>query len=41
MGVAIAFGLTTTTFLTLFIIPVIYSVVNKIRFKEKKVRAAA
>ncbi|MCX6570480.1 MAG: efflux RND transporter permease subunit [Candidatus Aminicenantes bacterium] len=36
MGVAIAFGLTTTTFLTLFIIPVLYSVVNKIRFKERK-----
>jgi HAE1 family hydrophobic/amphiphilic exporter-1 len=36
MGVAIAFGLTATTFLTLFVIPVIYSVFNKIRFKEKK-----
>ncbi len=40
MGVAIAFGLTATTFLTLFIIPVIYSIVNKIRFKEKKTAAA-
>ncbi len=40
LGVAIAFGLTTTTFLTLFVIPVIYSIVNKIRFKEKKVVAA-
>jgi HAE1 family hydrophobic/amphiphilic exporter-1 len=40
MGVAIAFGLTATTVLTLFVIPVIYSVVNKIRFKEKKVSAA-
>jgi HAE1 family hydrophobic/amphiphilic exporter-1 len=40
MGVAIAFGLTATTLLTLFVIPVIYSVVNKIRFKEKAVRAA-
>jgi len=39
MGVAIAFGLTATTLLTLFIIPVIYSVVNKIRFKEKKAAA--
>jgi HAE1 family hydrophobic/amphiphilic exporter-1 len=39
MGVAIAFGLTATTILTLIVIPVIYSVVNKIRFKEK--RAAA
>jgi HAE1 family hydrophobic/amphiphilic exporter-1 len=39
LGVAIAFGLTATTFLTLFVIPVIYSLFNKIRFKEK--RAAA
>jgi HAE1 family hydrophobic/amphiphilic exporter-1 len=36
LGVVIAFGLTSTTFLTLFVIPVIYSVFNKIRFKEKK-----
>jgi hydrophobic/amphiphilic exporter-1 (mainly G- bacteria), HAE1 family len=41
LGVVIAFGLTSTTFLTLFIIPVIYSIVNKIRFKEKRVAAAA
>jgi len=40
LGVTIAFGLTATTFLTLFVIPVIYSVVNKIRFKERKVEAA-
>jgi hydrophobic/amphiphilic exporter-1 (mainly G- bacteria), HAE1 family len=40
MGVSIAFGLTATTVLTLFVIPVIYSVVNKIRFKEKKIAAA-
>jgi HAE1 family hydrophobic/amphiphilic exporter-1 len=40
LGVAIAFGLTATTFLTLFVIPVIYSIVNKIRFKEKKVEVA-
>ena len=40
MGVAIAFGLTATTVLTLFVIPVIYSVVNKIHFKEKKAAAA-
>jgi HAE1 family hydrophobic/amphiphilic exporter-1 len=39
MGVAIAFGLTATTVLTLFVIPVIYSVVNKIRFKEKRASA--
>ncbi len=36
LGVAIVFGLTATTFLTLFIIPVVYSIVNKIRFKERK-----
>ena len=41
LGVSITFGLTTTTFLTLFVIPVIYSVVNKIRFKEKKAAARA
>jgi HAE1 family hydrophobic/amphiphilic exporter-1 len=39
MGVSIAFGLTATTLLTLFVIPVIYSVFNKIRFKEKKAAA--
>ena len=39
LGVVIAFGLTTTTFLTLFIIPIIYSIFNKIRFKEKKAPA--
>jgi HAE1 family hydrophobic/amphiphilic exporter-1 len=40
MGVSIAFGLTATTFLTLFVIPVIYSLVNRIRFKEKRAEAA-
>jgi HAE1 family hydrophobic/amphiphilic exporter-1 len=40
MGVAIAFGLTATTILTLFVVPVIYSVVNKIRFKQGKPAAA-
>jgi len=39
MGVAIAFGLTATTLLTLFVLPVIYSLFNKIRFKEKKAAA--
>jgi len=39
LGVAIAFGLTATTALTLFVIPVIYSLVNKISFKEKKAPA--
>ncbi len=36
MGIAIASGLTATTLLTLFVLPVIYSLFNKIRFKEKK-----
>ncbi|MBP1660683.1 MAG: acriflavin resistance protein [Candidatus Aminicenantes bacterium] len=40
LGVAIAFGLTATTVLTLFVIPVIYSVVNRIRFKDKTPAAA-
>ncbi len=39
MGIAIVFGLTATTVLTLFVVPVIYSVVNKIRYKEKKAAA--
>lgn len=39
IGVSIAFGLTATTVLTLFVVPVIYSVVNKIRFKEKRASA--
>lgn len=34
LGVAIAFGLMATTFLTMFIIPIIYSFINKISFKE-------
>jgi hydrophobic/amphiphilic exporter-1 (mainly G- bacteria), HAE1 family len=34
LGVAIAFGLMATTLLTLFVIPVIYSLFNKIRFKD-------
>lgn len=37
MGVAIVFGLTATSLLTLFVIPVIYSLFNKIRFKEEKI----
>jgi HAE1 family hydrophobic/amphiphilic exporter-1 len=40
MGVSIAFGLTATTILTLFVIPVIYSIFNKIRFKERKAATA-
>jgi HAE1 family hydrophobic/amphiphilic exporter-1 len=40
LGVAIVFGLTATTLLTLFVIPVVYSIVNRIRFREKKAAAA-
>ncbi len=36
LGIAIAFGLTATTFLTLFVIPCVYSLVNRISFKPKK-----
>jgi HAE1 family hydrophobic/amphiphilic exporter-1 len=35
MAICVAGGLTATTFLTLFIVPIIYSLVNKISFKEK------
>ncbi len=36
LGVAIAGGLTATTFLTLFIIPIVYSLVNRIKFEREK-----
>lgn len=38
LGIAIVFGLTVTTFLTLFVIPAIYSIFNKISFKDDKVK---
>jgi Cu/Ag efflux pump CusA len=34
MGVAMLGGLTVCTFLTLFIIPIMYSLFNKISFKD-------
>lgn len=34
MAVAVVGGLITTTFLTLFIIPIIYSLINKISFRD-------
>jgi len=40
MGIAIAFGLIAATLLTLFVLPAVYSLVNKISFREKKVSAA-
>jgi HAE1 family hydrophobic/amphiphilic exporter-1 len=36
MAVTVLGGLTATTFLTLFVIPIIYSFFEKVRFKEKK-----
>ncbi|TRZ87266.1 efflux RND transporter permease subunit [bacterium] len=36
MAVTVLGGLTATTFLTLFVIPIIYSLFEKVRFKEKK-----
>ncbi len=36
LGIAIVFGLTATTFLTLFVVPCVYSLVNRISFKPKK-----
>jgi len=36
MAIAVIGGLFATTFLTLFVIPIIYSLINKISFKEKK-----
>jgi HAE1 family hydrophobic/amphiphilic exporter-1 len=38
MAVAVAGGLTATTALTLFIIPIIYSLVNRVRFREAKAK---
>ncbi len=35
MGIAIGFGLTFATLLTLFVIPAIYSVIGRISFKQK------
>jgi HAE1 family hydrophobic/amphiphilic exporter-1 len=40
LGIAIVFGLTATTFLTLFVVPCVYSLVNKISFKPRKEAAA-
>jgi HAE1 family hydrophobic/amphiphilic exporter-1 len=40
LGIAIVFGLLATTLLTLFVLPAIYSLVNKISFKPGKAAAA-
>jgi len=39
MGVTLLGGLVSTTFLTLFVIPVVYSLFEKVRFREKKAKA--
>ncbi|MDD8026315.1 MAG: efflux RND transporter permease subunit [Acidobacteriota bacterium] len=39
LGVTLLGGLTATTLLTLFVIPVIYSLFEKARFREKKIKA--
>jgi len=36
LGITLLGGLTATTFLTLFVIPVMYSLFEKIRFREKR-----
>jgi len=36
MAVTVIGGLVATTFLTLFVIPIIYSLVDRVKFKEKK-----
>jgi len=38
LAVAVAGGLTATTLLTLFIVPIVYSLVNKVRFREVKAK---
>jgi len=35
MAVTVIGGLVATTFLTLFVIPIVYSVVDRVKFKEK------
>jgi HAE1 family hydrophobic/amphiphilic exporter-1 len=35
MAIAVIGGLTATTFLTLFVIPIIYSLFDRVRFKTE------
>jgi HAE1 family hydrophobic/amphiphilic exporter-1 len=35
MAITVVGGLVATTFLTLFVIPIIYSLFEKVKFKEK------
>ena len=39
MAITVVGGLVATTFLTLFIIPIIYSYFDRVKFREKKTRA--
>jgi HAE1 family hydrophobic/amphiphilic exporter-1 len=39
LGITLLGGLTATTLLTLFVIPVMYSLFEKVRFREKKAKA--
>ncbi len=39
MAIAVVGGLVATTFLTLFIIPIVYSLFDRVRYKEKKAKA--
>ncbi len=39
LGITLLGGLTATTLLTLFVIPVIYSLFEKVRFREKGAKA--
>jgi HAE1 family hydrophobic/amphiphilic exporter-1 len=41
LGITLLGGLTATTLLTLFVIPVVYSLFERVRFREKKAKAAA
>ena len=39
LGITLLGGLTTTTFLTLFVIPVMYSVFERVKFGKKAAKA--
>jgi HAE1 family hydrophobic/amphiphilic exporter-1 len=41
MAITVIGGLVATTFLTLFVIPIMYSLFERVRFKPKKVRASS
>jgi HAE1 family hydrophobic/amphiphilic exporter-1 len=39
MAITVVGGLVATTFLTLFVVPIIYSYFDRVKFREKKTRA--